>query len=259
MQPNQIIPFRHFRKRLESQSSKTMANNRDIARTAATIRGRKYPFVRLTDRDRSYLQFWTDLIGRHGGSVTLHQIADSATYPKYAGSRKPYDAGVATRLSKAGLISISSDGNTLAIAKISAVEDEGAKKEVKRQQRLGKIASRPGQKRFSSKLRVVYGNTCAITGCRTTEALEAAHIRIDEEHQRDFDETSNGILLRADIHALFDAGLIALTMDGAALDVSEKLEDISYDFLRNVKVYRPKTGAPSPENILHHRRRLQPG
>ena len=230
-----------------------MPNRGDIARTAATIRGRKFPFRKLTDRDASYFEFLSDLIDRHGGSVTLEQIADSREYPKYIGSNKSYDAGVITRLSKAGWIAISSDGRTL--TNMRKVESDGAEREVIRQRHLGKVASRPGQKEFSRKIRKAYESRCAITECSTDEAIEAAHIRTDDG--RDFNDVSNGILLRADIHALFDAGLITLTMNGTALEVSADLKDTSYNFLRNVGVRRPVKGAPSPENILHHRNRFK--
>jgi hypothetical protein len=71
---------------------------------------------------------------------------------------------------------------------------------------------------------------------------------------RDINDPNNGILLRADIHALFDAGLITLTADGCGIAMSSKLSDQSYDFLRRVKVRRPEGHAPSTENISHHRR-----
>src|SRR5258706_12814345 len=76
-----------------------------------------------------------------------------------------------------------------------------SRSEIDRMVRLGEVASRPKQKEFSEAIRQVYGGMCAITGCSTGEALQAAHIRL--EKGRDDNSSRNGILLRADIHALF--------------------------------------------------------
>jgi hypothetical protein len=90
-----------------------MAAQDDVERTAATIRARKTRFTRLSDRDRAFLQFWTGLAERHGGSVTLEQIQETGESPDYLGSSKPYDAGAVNRLRQAGFLSISDDGHRL--------------------------------------------------------------------------------------------------------------------------------------------------
>ena len=90
--------------------------------------------------------------------------------------------------------------------------------------KLGNIASRPFQKEFSSKIRKLYDGTCAVTGCTTAEALQAAHIRI-ADGLTDDNDASNGILLRADIHALFDTGLVTLASDGSRLELSRDFSD----------------------------------
>jgi predicted restriction endonuclease len=129
----------------------------------------------------------------------------------------------------------------------------GAQHEVARLKQLGTIARRPEQLDFSRKLREAYNGKCAVTGCATGEALEAAHIKV----KKGFDDNhpTNGILLRADIHALFDAELITLTEDGTCVQVKKALlEDPVYRGLDRKAVFRPSSDAPSRENILHHRR-----
>jgi len=127
--------------------------------------------------------------------------------------------------------------------------------EVARLKRLGNVALRPNQATFSANVRRAYGGKCAFTGCATAEALEAAHIKV--EKGRDDNDLRNGILLRADVHALFDEGLIALTLDGSRIEISSKLSDTTYDFLRTREVSRPQTGRPSEENIRRHRLRFR--
>jgi HNH endonuclease/EVE domain len=127
-----------------------------------------------------------------------------------------------------------------------------AEQEIDRRKKLAEHARRPGQQKFSAMLRRNYQSTCTITGCRTSAVLEAAHIRV----QKDIDDNSpeNGLLLRSDIHALFDAHLITLREDGARVEVSSELSDQSYAFLRHATVLPPIEGAcPSPGNIRGHR------
>ena len=77
--------------------------------------------------------------------------------------------------------------------------------------RASQVEQRIGQPEFRSKLLRAYGNRCAVTGCTVAEVLQAAHIR--PVGAKGTHATSNGILLRADIHNLFDRGL--LTIDSA--------------------------------------------
>jgi len=125
--------------------------------------------------------------------------------------------------------------------------------EVQRQRRLGTIQSRPEQRKFSKLIRRLYGRQCAVTGSSTPVVLEAAHIRVAADHRIDVNRADNAILLRADIHALFDRYLITLTRDGGAVQLSPELTDPSYDFLRTSKVARPQKQPPSLKNIAHHR------
>lgn len=124
-------------------------------------------------------------------------------------------------------------------------------KEVLRRRRLLELGTRPGQQAFREKLIQHYGGRCAVTGCATPAALEAAHIGTCEG--RDDNSPTNGILLRSDIHALFDALLITLSEDGAKLELSSELNDRSYDFLPSVSVGRPSVAPPSKEKIRTHR------
>lgn len=71
------------------------------------------------------------------------------------------------------------------------------------------IRPRLGQGAFRVLVTDVYERRCAVTQERTLPALEAAHIRpygAGGNH-----EARNGILLRRDIHSLFDAGYVTVT------------------------------------------------
>lgn len=83
-----------------------------------------------------------------------------------------------------------------------------SKNETKRWKKLVATLARPAQAKFRAKTLHLYNYRCAITGCSVREALEAAHIR--PVSKSGTDEASNGLLLRADLHRLFDSGHLAI-------------------------------------------------
>ena len=76
-----------------------------------------------------------------------------------------------------------------------------------------------GLSAFSSPM---YRRRCAVTGERTLPVLEAAHVRPYAEGGRH--ELANGILLRSDLHTLFDRGYVTITPD-YRLEVSRRIRD----------------------------------
>ena len=85
---------------------------------------------------------------------------------------------------------------------------------------------RKGQSKFRQALIKVYQGTCAITGCDEESALEAAHIiRYSDAGTN---HPSNGMLLRADIHTLFDKSLLSVNPQNYEVIVSPKLLGTSY-------------------------------
>ncbi|MBE8721179.1 HNH endonuclease [Sphingobacterium pedocola] len=73
---------------------------------------------------------------------------------------------------------------------------------------LRAIKLRRGQQDFRKKLLERFDNTCVITGCKIIDILEAAHIR--PYKGKNDNHPSNGLLLRADIHTLFDLNLVTI-------------------------------------------------
>lgn len=85
------------------------------------------------------------------------------------------------------------------------------------------VRERPGQAKFRRELKLYYGNRCCISGCTVTEVLEGAHI--DPYQNPASDHVQNGLLLRADLHTLFDRHLIAIHPDTLEVHVSKRLRD----------------------------------
>lgn len=80
-----------------------------------------------------------------------------------------------------------------------------------RAQRLGSpvlVQPRLGQGAFRVSVTEAYGRRCAVTGERTLPVLEAAHIKPFAESGPH--EVRNGLLLRSDLHRLFDRGYVTV-------------------------------------------------
>lgn len=81
---------------------------------------------------------------------------------------------------------------------------------------------RLGQGAFRVLVTDAYQRRCAVTGEKTLPVLEAAHIKPYAENGPH--RISNGLLLRSDLHTLFDLGYITVTPD-LHLEVSPRLKE----------------------------------
>ena len=81
---------------------------------------------------------------------------------------------------------------------------------------------RLGQGAFRVQLTDAYSRKCSITGEKTLPVLEAAHIKPFADSGPN--HIANGILLRADLHKLYDGGYITLTKD-LKVEVSKKIKE----------------------------------
>jgi predicted restriction endonuclease len=100
------------------------------------------------------------------------------------------------------------------------------------------VTQRRGQPQFREALLAAYGSRCAITGCDAKEALEAAHIL--PYRGEETNHVQNGLLLRADIHTLFDLGLIAIDTDQSVVVVHPTLRTGHYSALHGSELRRPQ-------------------
>lgn len=96
-----------------------------------------------------------------------------------------------------------------------------------REKVLREVIRRQGQKAFRSGLLTAYQGRCAVTGCAVEPVLEAAHITPYLGQQSN--HVTNGLLLRSDIHILWDSGLLFLD---SAYRVSLKPQLAGSDYVR---------------------------
>lgn len=115
---------------------------------------------------------------------------------------------------------------------------------------------RLGQGIFRAVVTDAYRRRCAVTQEKALPALDAAHIRPFSEVGEH--RPSNGILLRSDVHRLFDAGYLTVTAD-YRLEASRRLtEDFddgeNYRKLHGRRIWVPEEPElrPDPEALRWH-------
>jgi putative restriction endonuclease len=119
------------------------------------------------------------------------------------------------------------------------------------------VRPRLGQGTFRVLVTDAYNRRCTVTGEKTLPVLEAAHIRPygkGGEH-----ELTNGLLLRSDVHKLFDYGYITIEPEERTVVVSRRIREEfengrEYYALQGRKIALPKDSIPVPdkENLLFH-------
>jgi hypothetical protein len=109
-------------------------------------------------------------------------------------------------------------------------------------------AIREGQAAFRSMLSAIYASRCAITGYDMEDALEAAHIV--PYRGKHTNVPSNGMLLRADIHALFDAGHLGVTPDDHAVLLSPLARRSKYGELHLRRIALPESPSQKPQDTF---------
>ena len=115
---------------------------------------------------------------------------------------------------------------------------------------------RRGQPLFRARLLDAYKSRCAISGCTALEVLEAAHVLpYRGEHTNRVD---NGLLLRADLHTLFDCQLLWVTEDNTVA-VAPALRSTEYAAFDGKPLALPASRAdqPNPEHLAEHARRCK--
>ena len=126
-----------------------------------------------------------------------------------------------------------------------AVPEPYAPGEDTRERVTRQIRARRGQSAFRNGLRSRYGDRCMVTGSNVLALIEAAHIRpYRGENDNHFE---NGLLLRADVHTLFDLDLVGIDPGTLLVHVSQLIE-AEYGFLKGILLrvntnFSPSTAA----------------
>jgi hypothetical protein len=113
-------------------------------------------------------------------------------------------------------------------------------------------AVRQGQGKFRLDLLDAYSSRCAATNYDVSEGLEAAHIR--PYRGAHTNETRNGILLRADIHNLFDYGIVGVDPEAMKVVLNQRARESKYASLHGQQLRLPDDPKcqPDRELLLRH-------
>lgn len=109
---------------------------------------------------------------------------------------------------------------------------------------LTEVARRQGQATFRKKLLDAYNGACAISDTNVADVLQAAHIR--PYNGPATNHVTNGLLLRADLHSLFDLKLITIHPTSKKVAVSPLLQQSMYWELNGRKIGLPKKQSMHP-------------
>jgi putative restriction endonuclease len=111
---------------------------------------------------------------------------------------------------------------------------------------------RLGQGAFRVLVTDAYSRRCSITGEKTLPVLEAAHIKPYSKSGPHF--ISNGLLLRSDLHKLFDSGYITITKD-YKIEISKRIKEEFengreyYQYHGKELVFLPQNNRDKPNEI----------
>src|ERR1041385_3790094 len=122
-----------------------------------------------------------------------------------------------------------------------------------REKTLRSLALRRGRLKFRSDLLEAYGYSCAVTGTSVEIVLEAAHIV--PYNGQSTNHVCNGLLLRSDIHALFDLRLLTIDPETLCILCSEKIRnEATYGRLHGKQLRLPaaENKRPSREALRAH-------
>ncbi|TRW46368.1 HNH endonuclease [Georgenia yuyongxinii] len=122
-----------------------------------------------------------------------------------------------------------------------------------RDRRLAEVAVREGQDHFRTRLMEAYGARCAVSGYDAAEVLEAAHIYPYKGPATNV--VTNGLLLRSDLHRLFDRGAIAIDEATWRVLVKPHMLVTEYAWLvgKSLRLPRERASRPSTAALREHR------
>ncbi|MBR7964673.1 HNH endonuclease [Burkholderia latens] len=117
------------------------------------------------------------------------------------------------------------------------------------------LVQREGQPQFRRALIDEYAGACSITGCTVEALLEAAHIiPYLGPHTND---VSNGLLLRADLHKLFDLHMFRIDPQTHTVHLCDELKASEYASFegRRLRPTKSPNKAPAAASLRHHEER----
>lgn len=110
------------------------------------------------------------------------------------------------------------------------------------------VNQRKGQSEFKGKILKAYNNKCCVSGESCPELLEAAHLQ--QYLTKTSNHIQNGILLRIDLHRLFDSGLLFIDSN-YIVHISTLIKSTTYQQFDGIAISLPanSNAYPSKESL----------
>ncbi|MFM0089019.1 HNH endonuclease signature motif containing protein [Paraburkholderia sediminicola] len=139
--------------------------------------------------------------------------------------------------------------NAMSIDDVVAAKDEALPQSIieARRRVLREVLLRRGQRQFRNRLIGRYGAACQISRCNFPGLVEAAHIR--PYSQTNENGAHNGLLLRSDLHTLFDLDLLAIHPVQFTVKLHPALVDAGYQAYEGKSLFLNETTGPDPEAL----------
>lgn len=115
------------------------------------------------------------------------------------------------------------------------IDEKDEIEQAEHERKTATTKARPHQAAFRARAMERHHGRCVVTGFNVASVLEAAHV-IPHTGNPAFEVPENSLILRRDIHALFDAHLIAIHPKSGKLLVSQELESSPYKKLAGKEV-----------------------
>jgi hypothetical protein len=202
--------------------------------------------------DRRVSEIWSREPVFSAAVANLHRRAHSGSKPGWGQKATLWSfdgrdaAELASLLGESGGFADRSSVDALASEAEQAGKFDADSVEDARRRTMRLLVERRGQPQFRAALMDAYDRRCAVTGCSVEQALEAAHI-VGYQGTRT-NHVTNGLLLRADIHTLFDAGLMTIDSKTLCVLVGSELAGTEYDRrFAGRRIRAPRTASLSPD------------
>ena len=116
---------------------------------------------------------------------------------------------------------------------------------------------REGQAQFKLDVSRAYDYKCCISGEKTPELLQAAHIQA--YISKESNHIQNGLLLRIDLHKMYDSGLLTID-DSYQVHISKKVTSPDYTMFDGIIISLPTDASkhPSKDAIKEKMKEFRP-
>jgi hypothetical protein len=174
-----------------------------------------------------------------GGRLQFRNIEAQADVADYYGSMRLLEEAMGQA------IFATNDALALSAENADTIPFDPADAQDARTRIMRSICERRGQQDFRNELLASYGRRCAMTGCEIVDVLEAAHIVPYLGPATN--NVTNGLLLRSDLHTLFDCGLVAIDPISRTITLAPSLRDSAdYRELHGTRLRDPNPLSASP-------------